>query len=233
MANSAVRRYQRYAVEEKGIQAKALANTPVEVFNISTTGACITTDERLQPGGKHIIALNAHNTSLLLRCKMIWRNPSVTVKDSYRTIYPSFKAGLAFKDLSSDKLIKLKDFIRLSGIPDVKRASSKYKTSALRFNVQSLEKGVLYFPTNSSVLTVSLGGMLIQTHQEFIPDKRLTMTLLLPGEDLPSKFQGRVTSIIPAHKHSEHLYHVGIAFINMKDSDKARLSRFIHYKQFT
>lgn len=233
MVNGVVRRYQRFPVEERGVQAKSLVNTDVELFNISTTGACITTDEQLQPGGKHLIALNAHNTHLLLRCKMIWRNPSVTVRDSFRTILPSFKAGLLFKDLSSDKLIQLKDYIRLTGIPDVKRASSKYKASALRFNVQSLEKAILYYPSNSTVQTISLGGMLIQTHQEFIPGKRLTMTLLLPGEDLPSKFQGRVTSILPAHKNGEHLYHIGIAFINMKDRDKARLSRFIYYKKFT
>ncbi|UCE78535.1 MAG: PilZ domain-containing protein [Nitrospiraceae bacterium] len=227
--NSGIRRFRRYDVDHMSMQAKALINTDVELSNISTTGACITTYERLQPGGRHLIELKAQKAPLLLRCKMIWRNPSVTVKDSYRTILPSFKAGLVFKDLSSDKLIQLKDYIRLSGIPDVKRASSKYKASALRFNVQSIENAVLYYPSKSTVKTISFGGMCIQTQHELIPEKRLTMTLLLPGEVLPSRFQGRVTSIIPAGNPGEQLYNTGIEFLNMKDRDKVRLGKLMHH----
>ncbi len=227
--NRGIRRFRRYAVDHMSMQAKALINTDVELSNISTTGACITTYERLQPGGRHLIELRAQKSPLLLRCKMIWRNPSVTVKDSYRTILPSFKAGLVFKDLSSDKLVQLKDYIRLSGIPDVKRASSKYKASALRFNVQTLERAILYYPSQSTVKTISLGGMCIQTPHELMPEKRLVMSLLLPGESLSSKFQGRVTSINPAGDAGEQVFNTGIEFLNMKEQDKARLGKFIHH----
>jgi Tfp pilus assembly protein PilZ len=215
-------------VEDKSILSKSLMSTLVELADISTTGAGVTAYERLELEGQNFIRLNSFN-ELFLECNIVWRNPSITIKNAHGMIVPSFKTGLQFKDLSPDKSILLEDFLRLFHVPDIKKASSAYKPRAPRFKIESSEKAVLYYLRISMVKKISLGGMLIKTTSAFFPGKEMTLALFIAREDLPIELHGRVTSIIPVCTNGDQFFNIGIEFLNIQRRDQTRLSRFIHY----
>lgn len=223
------RRYKRFIVENMDIHAKALFAMEVKLFDISTGGACIKATKILKLGGKYLIRLESDGKLLPLQSTAIWANLSESVKNARGEFMPVYKSGIAFKDTSSDKLVKLKDFIRVSGIPNEQRLSDKYRPSALRFKIYTNEKAVLNYPKTFTVKKVSLGGMLVETNYEIQIESRFLMALFPPDENLPIKFQGRIASCIEIPDKKSKNFDIGTEFLNMADNDRARLSKFIQF----
>jgi c-di-GMP-binding flagellar brake protein YcgR len=222
------RRYKRFVVENMDIHAKTLLAAETELLDISVTGACITAQKSLRFADKHLIKLESEGKHLPVQCTIIWKNLIGSAKNLSGEFVPVYKAGIAFKGISSDKLVRLKDFIRMSGIPKERRVRDEYGPSALRFKIDNNKKAVLYYQRTSMVKKISLGGMLIELYNGIKVDKRFPMALFLPNEDRQIRFQGRVASCIeiPGNK----LRHdIGIEFIDMQENDKSRLSKFLHF----
>lgn len=226
-SNVGKRRYRRFAVENMDVHAKTVLTAGIDFLNISTSGACIVTKTGLKSGDKYLIKLQCEGMHLSLPCVVIWESLCSGNKRSGRGGAASYKTGIAFKNMTSDKLVKLKDFIRVSGIPDARRLSDEYGPSALRFAVHSNRKAVLLYPKASPVRKISLGGVLVESNTVISVGKKFPMALLLPDEELPVRFRGRVASCIVVPHARPDLFHIGIEFLDMAPGDRSRVSRFL------
>jgi hypothetical protein len=228
ITHTGIRRYKRHAIGERNLRAKTLIATDAELLNISTTGACIKTRQIPHKGGTHYIRLESEGIDILLQCSVKWQDQDIDVKKSSRQYIPVYRTGITFHQIPSDSLVKLKDFMRVSGSPYVQRLSEKYRSSALRFSVRSNEKAVFYQYKPLSVKKISHGGMLVSSDYQYRVEKNFPMVLFLPNNHLPVKFQGRVASCVDMPHWKADSFDIGIQFIDMPALDRARLSSFIY-----
>jgi hypothetical protein len=221
------RRHQRFGVEKLGIYAKTLHATDAELLNISMTGACVTARESLKSADKHLIKFHSRGMAFTLHCRVIWEDSDLEVKSPDGESVPVYKAGVVFNDTASDKMVTLKDFIRVSGAPNEQTVSDTFGPSALRFNVYANEKVLLYYPKISPVKKISLSGMLMELDHAIEAERRFPMTLFLPHESLPIKFQGRVACCLEIPDKRSKRFDIGIEFLGMSEKDTSRLSKFL------
>jgi Tfp pilus assembly protein PilZ len=218
------RRFKRYAVEGIDIQAKMIFAEIVELFNVSTGGACIITTKTVKPGDNIVLRITDENINRPLKCTIIWETEADDTKEKIGIFH---KAGLQFKGVMPETLIQLKDYMRESGIPDESKLEDTYKPSALRFKVHKNEKAVMSYPTSYPVKKISLGGMLVETDREFQVEQRYPMAIYLPKEKHPIRFQGRIASQVMFKNDQKHNYGIGIEFLNLAAHDKTRLNKFL------
>jgi hypothetical protein len=225
--NGRKRRYKRFAVENMDVHAKTLFAAAIDLRNISMSGACIVSKKSVKFGEKCLIKLESEGMHLSLPCNVVWEALCCNLKKSGREFIPVYRTGVAFKDMPSDKLVKLKDFIRVSGIPNEQRLSDEYRSSALRFTVCAHEKAVLLYPKTSPVKKISLSGMLVESYNSIQVEKRFPMALVLPNEALPVRFQGRVASCIAMPDERPKRFDIGIEFLDMAECERSKVSKFI------
>ncbi len=222
------RRYKRFFLEGMDVRAKALFVSEVELLDISMSGCCVLSRKSFKLGEKCLIRLECEGNSFALRCKVVWEELRGSEKIAQEEVVPLYRTGIAFVKVSSDRLIQLKDFIRLSGIPNELKLGDQYVPSALRFRVQANPKALIYYPNTSPVKKISLGGMLMELYFDVSVEKRFPMALFLPDKNRPIKFQGRVASCIGMDDiHSKH-FDVGIEFLDMKENDRSRMTTFLN-----
>jgi len=219
------RRFKRYTVEGMEIQAKMVFAEIVELFNVSTGGACIITTKTVRPGDNIVLSITDENMNRPLKCTIIWEREAEDDTKAKLGIF--HKAGVQFKGVAPDILIQLKDYMRGSGVPDDKKLEDAYKSSALRFKVYKNEKAVMSYPISYPVKKISLGGMLVETEHEFQVEQRYPMAIYLPQDNQPIKFQGRIASQIPIKNDQMINYDIGIEFLNLAAHDKSRLNKFL------
>lgn len=227
----AKRRYKRYGVEKMDVRAKSLVASAANLLNISSSGACIASQTSLKLGGRHLILLKGNGVRLPLQCIVIWENLSGSVKKSFGDSVPLYRAGLQFSNMTSDKIIRLKDFIRISGISNDRKLGDEFKKSDLRFRIYSNESAVLAYPETHSVKKISLGGMLVESDKSVEPEKRFPMALFLPLINLPIKFKGRIASCIDVSDENSRRFDIGIEFLDMSNRDRSRLLTFLRLQQ--
>lgn len=220
------RRYKRYVVEGMEIHAKMVFEEVVELFNVSIGGACIITTKTLKPGDNIILRFKDENINRPLKCMIIWENEAEDEAKESLAIF--HKAGVQFKEITPDTLIKLKDYMREFGIPDEKEIGDEYKSSALRFKIYKNEKAVMNYPVSYPVKKISLGGMLVKTDRAFEIEQRYPMAIYFPKDNNPIKFQGRIASKIPIKDDQMHNYDIGIEILNLAENDKSMLNRFLY-----
>jgi hypothetical protein len=226
-ANAGKRRHKRFSVASMRVNAKTLFAAETNLRNISTSGACVVSKKSVKFGGKHLIKLESEGIRLSIPCTVVWETLSCGSNNSGQGIIPAYRTGIAFQDMTSDKLVKLKDFIRVSGIPNEQRLSDEYRASALRFTVCSNEKAVLLYPKKSPVRKISLSGMLIESNNSAQVEGKFPMALFLPDEALPIRFQGRVASCVSMPDGKPKRFGVGIEFIYMAESERSKVSKFL------
>jgi Tfp pilus assembly protein PilZ len=219
------RRYKRHVVDGMEIQAKMVFAEIVDLFDLSSGGACIVTTKSVKPGDNIVLRITDENINRPLKCTIIWeRDAEEDMKESPGIFH---KAGVQFKGLTPDTLIQLKDYMRDSGIPDEKKLEDEYQPSALRFKVYKNDKAVMSYPISYPVKKLSLGGMLVETDREFSVEQRYPMAIYLPQDNQPIKFQGRIASKIPKKNDQTYIYDVGIEFLNLAATDKSKLNKFL------
>ena len=226
VANTGKRRYKRFAVENMDVRAKTLFTTETNLRNISISGACIVSKKSVKFGEKYLIRLESQDIHLSLPCVVVWETLCCNVNKSGRGFIPAYRTGIAFQGMTSDKLVKLKDFIRLAGIPNEQRLSDEYRPSALRFTVYANEKAVLLYPKTSPVKKISLSGMLVESYNIAQVEKKFPMALVLPNET-PIRFQGRVASCITTAGGRLKRFGVGIEFLDMPEHERSKVSKFL------
>jgi hypothetical protein len=217
------RRHPRYSVERFGIQAHMLFSEEVSLYDVSIGGACIHTTKDLRIGGKHLINIPDGKTPHYIRCRTIWKRESISDDNSRQ----GYMAGLQFQGIAPDELVRLKDFMRIYGVPDEKRTSDNYQPSPLRFMVVSNNKASLKLPTILNVRKISLGGMLIESDSALGLEDRYPVKLPLSHASAAIICKARIASVIPQAGGSKPCFDIGIEFLCMEDADKARLDRFI------
>jgi hypothetical protein len=219
------RRFKRFPVEGMKVHAKVIVAEIIELSNISIKGACITTTKPMRPGDNVLVKIEYEKVHLSLSGIVIWEK-EIEGMDNIEEPVAIYKAGVQFKGISTDTLIQLKDFMRVSGIPDKKMLSREYQPSPLRFNICTNEKAVISCPMTYSVKKISLGGMLVETNCALEIERRYPMAIYLPNENTPIKFQGRIASRIKIQEEKTKLFDIGIEFLNLEENDKSRLNSF-------
>jgi c-di-GMP-binding flagellar brake protein YcgR len=221
------RRYKRFSVEGMNIHTKVIFDEMIELSNISVSGACLITTKILRHGDNVLLRIPYEKIYSPLKCTVIWENVSESVTDTKENYATLYKAGIQFKEVSSNTLVQLKDFMRVSGIPDEKKLSDEYQPSALRFNIHMNKRALLIYPAIYPVKKLSLGGMLVETNCELEIEDKYPMALYIPKEDLPIKFQGRIASKIAIPDEKLNHFDIGIEFLNLAENHRSRLNKFI------
>lgn len=219
------RRYKRYIVEGMEIHTKMIFSEMIELSNISIGGACIITTKDLKPDDNLIIRIKDKNINEPLKCTVIWENEAGDKNKKKEGIVILNKAGVKFKEVKPDTLIKLKDYMRESGIPEEEKLREEYKSSALRFKVYKNEKAIMSYPVSYPVKKISLGGMLVEAGHKFKIEQRYPLAIYLPQGTLPIKIHGRIASLIPIPDEKKNRYDIGIEFLNLSGNDKSKLNR--------
>lgn len=177
----------------------------------------------LNVGRKYLISIPDKQSSLYVGSAVVWKHEQVTTEGTSR----GCKAGLRFLSTSSDDLVRLKDFMRTTGIPDDRRVSDEYKSAPLRFHIKSDEKAVLKCPEMLNVIKISHGGMLLGSHCALTLEDKYPIKLRLSDESEPIKCKGRIASILIHAENIRPKFDIGVEFLSMDDSDKTRLEGFI------
>ena len=228
LMNTWTRRYERFAVEDMALQAKTLFATEIELLDVSMTGACIIAKKSLKTGDQHLLKLHNKEMAFTLQGVVVWVTFGGSVKNVREEAVPVYRAGVMFKNISSDKLVKLKDFMRTFGIPDGEKVLDEYPPTALRFRINATEGAVLYYYKTSPVKKISLSGMLMEGYNGIKLEWRAPMALFLPNGNAPLKFRGRVASCIEIPGRRSKHYDIGVEFLDMPEDDRLRLSEFLH-----
>lgn len=221
------RRYVRYPIEGRNIQAKMILSEEVDVANMSIGGACIVTKRTMSPGEKVLISIADGNIDQPLKCKVIWESESSN--DDQENRAASYKTGVQFQDVPPYTLIRLKDYMRESGVPDMKKLNDQHLPSSLRFKIYRNQKAFMKYPSTCPVKKISLGGMLIETNQEYAVEQRYSMAVYLSDESPPIKCIGRIASQLPVSNQPAVRYDTGIEFFKLADQDRTQLRTFISH----
>ncbi|MEW6570374.1 MAG: PilZ domain-containing protein [Nitrospirota bacterium] len=219
------RRFPRFSVEGKGVRSKMIFSERAELRNVSIGGACFITSVALRPHKRVLIKIGSERIDEPLKGMSIWTNRNKTVQDSGGE-RSSYSIGIEFRDVTSNALIQLKDFMRASGVPEEKSLGD-HQPSPLRYAIIRNEKAVINYPETCRVKKLSLCGMLMETDRELPVEQKYPMALFLPKEDEPIKFHGRIASLIPLTDKKRLLYDTGVEFLDLTESDRSRLEGFI------
>ncbi len=203
------------------IHAHMLFSEEVVLNDISVTGACIHTMKDLRVDGRYLINISDGKKPRYLRCRAVWKFPDDRAQQGYT-------AGLQFQNIASDEVVRLKDFMRTSGVPDEKMAGDDYKPGALRFMIVSNKKATLKLPKLLPVRKISLGGMLIESDSALGLEERYPLKLPLSQESSSITCQARIASVVPRSGNENPRFDIGIEFLSLKDNDRANLGKFIH-----
>ncbi len=225
------RRFRRFRVESLNIRAKTLFAAEAELLNISLAGACLKTEQSVKATEKQIVRLGADNQLLTLPCSVIWEDQVPVSPKSTRKSAPAYKAGVAFSPLLPYKVVILKDFIRLSGVPYEQKETVNLKPSLLRFHLHSHSRAVMYYTKTALVKKIGLGGMLAELHCEMPRGKMFLMELFLPDGSPPMRFRARIASSMPTPGRAPGHFDTGIEFLDMTTVDKFRLSKFLLFSK--
>ena len=141
---------------------------------------------------------------------------------------PAYVAGLRFRDISSGEIVRLKDYMRLNGVPDDRTVGDEYGPAALRFHIKPDEKAVLARIETLAVSKISKGGMLIRGSSQLDPEARYSMRMCLADEANPIMITGRIASVIARAEDAKPLFDIGVEFLAMEADDRTRLDRFIN-----
>lgn len=212
------RRAPRFVVE--GIHGTMTSASQVEVLNMSITGAAIRLDRNLRVGGEYSLRLELSDTVLAVKGVVVWSVLSEIQKGREDETKPFYSAGMKFKDILSQRLMELLEFI------DQHKIVQENRLGGLRFHIDAPGKALLDVPQSYRVKVISLSGLLIETEQPLELRQVYPMDVSLE-EGGTLLFSGRIAYcspvVDPAHKRHE----IGVAFVEMGAPDRARLAKFI------
>jgi len=221
------RRHERYSTEGMDVQAKMVLSEEVDIANMSIGGACVVTKRTVTPGENILLNFADASIDRTLKCRVVWeREPA---GDAAETSSRHYQAGVRFQDVPPYTLIRLKDFMRESGVPDMKKLDEQYLPSSLRFKIYRNRKAFMKYPSSCPVKKISLGGMLIETNQEYAVEQRYPMALYLSDKNAPITCTGRIASQLPVRNEQAVRYDTGIEFLNLADHDRSHLRKFLSH----
>jgi hypothetical protein len=217
------RRYKRYLIEGMDITCRMLFTTDVKILDMSLSGAAIELDKRLEMGSSYALKVLDEGKGLSLNGEVVWVTISSWKKNSKGETIPRYKAGLRFDNVLSEKGLEVFGF--LSDKANVQQVS--LRLGGVRMLLDS-DDSVIDYPQTFSIKSISLGGIRVETEHPLPKDSTFPLELsLFRSEGPPIKCMGRVVT------HREHpsgnpdLFEVSVEFLDMGDTDRLRLERFI------
>lgn len=212
------RHHPRFIVE--GVQGRMIFASQVEVLNLSLGGVAIKADRRLNIGGEYTLKLELAGESVDIKGVVVWSVMSGMHKDSDSDTVPEYSAGLRFKDIFTERLLRLMAFI------DRHKVFEEHRVGGLRFRIDAPGKALLDSPEEYRVRLISRSGMLIETQHTLELDRVYPMEISPPGAEA-IHFEGRVASAVEVGPASPALYEFGIEFLALTADDDGRLQAFI------
>lgn len=216
------RKYQRYKIDGMAIYGKALCPAEVQIHNISLGGAHITIKKKLEIGSEYVLHLMHKGTELVpIKGVVLWEELEGSATNDLGETVPVYSVGIEFKGVITSKGSDLLTFIE--------KATSDFtlRLKGLRVKLHVSEKAILQYPENYTVKKIGMGGMLIETMQEFSIETKFPMEIMFPGEPEQVMFLCRVASCMVIENKSPECFDVGIEFIEVQDKDRIILEKFI------
>jgi hypothetical protein len=217
------RLHKRFVVE--GMEGTLMFATDVEILNISINGVALKANRRLEIGREYTLKLEYMDKSASLNGFVVWSVLSELGKGPHNEKVPVYKAGMKFTNVISEKMASLLDFIEENKVALENRLM-------IRFDVKSPDKASLNGPHNYKVKKVSNGGMLIVIDMPLRVEDRLPMEIYLHG-DKAIRVLGRVASCLEVSDESPMHYDIGIEFLEISQTDKAKFNEFIESLRLT
>ena len=212
------RRAPRFVVE--GLQGTMTSASQVEILNMSISGAAIRLDRNLRVGGDYSLRLEMNDTVLAVKGVVVWSVLSEIQKGREDETKPFYSAGMKFKDVLSQRLMELLEFI------DQHKIVQENRLGGLRFHIDAPGKALLDVPQNYRVRVISLSGLLMETEQPLDLRESYPMEVTLEsGETI--RFTGRVAYCSDPADGAGKRYEIGVAFVDMPAGDRSRLGKFI------
>ena len=217
------RRYNRFKLNDREVNGTMLLTSEVKVIDISISGISLKVNRRLNIGSDYTLKLEGRKT-LSLKGTVVWCSLIETSKGSQGDIVHIYSAGMQFEDMSDKRITELQYFI------DSHKIEAAYGIGGarrnMRFHIKGPKNAVLIYPDDYKVITISLGGMLIECLRNFEIGSRIPMEMFI-HYDNPLKFVGRVASSQAIDKEGQKQYNIGIEFLDLSEKDRKILASFI------
>jgi hypothetical protein len=133
---------------------------------------------------------------------------------------PEYSAGFRFTNVLTDKVRDLVDFIERN------KGGEEERVTGIRFQIGRAETATLDTDEVCEVKLISRSGMMIQAQRRFEVDGIYTIQILPPDQE-PIRFRGRVASQFESSQGFLTRYDLGIEFLEMSEEDRHRLTSFI------
>jgi hypothetical protein len=212
------RRCPRFTVEN--IHGRLVAESEVDILNMSISGAAVKVERRLTMGGHYNLKLDRGTGMLTVKTEVVWSVLTEFRRDEDGDEIPVYSAGLKFVDVLTPRITELLSFIDDHKIIDEKRLGG------LRMHIDAPGKASLDYPEGYKVLVLSRTGMLIETDHGMTLDGVCPMEVVLPGTE-PLRFSGRVVTLKERLDETRPRREIGIEFQEMSDGDRSRLSKYL------
>jgi c-di-GMP-binding flagellar brake protein YcgR len=211
------RRFPRFTVE--GVHGKMALSTVVDVVNLSLGGMAVRADRRFNIGSECTLKLPVGERDLTVQGVVVWSSLTGVTRKGEDTV-PQYSAGIRFRDMISDRLEDLIDFI------DRHKIAQEHRLSGIRFLIKASGKATVNGVENYKVKLISLSGMLIEAARAFTVDETYPMEILPPNQE-PIVFTGRVASVMENDLADQTTNQIGIEFLEMAPEQRRRLTTFI------
>lgn len=212
------RRYPRFTVEN--IHGRLIAESEVDILNMSISGAAIKVERRLTMGAHYNLKLDRDGSVITVGTEVVWSVLTEFRKGDEGEEVPVYSAGLKFLDVLTPRITELLAFIDAHKIIDEKRLGG------LRLHIDAPGKAALDYPEGYQVLVLSRTGMLIETHHVVNVDGICAMEVTLP-DGATLRFSGRVVTVKERADEVRPRREIGIEFVDMPEADGARLAKYL------
>ncbi|HPR63979.1 MAG TPA: PilZ domain-containing protein [Thermoanaerobaculia bacterium] len=219
------RRHQRFVVEGLDVQCKMLITAEARLINISLGGAFISTMTRLNIGSEYTLRIECQDRELVLKGNVVWERVAYLRMDEKGNKFPTYEAGVRFKDVLTGTGADLVDFMERN----VAEHQFHVRLQGLRVKILGMESAtILDHHKIYQVKKLSIGGMLIVSDQAFVPEERFKMELIFPGNGDHVTFMGRIAYSGEVSDSRPLSFDTGIEFFDMEKNDRKKLEAFVH-----
>jgi len=214
------RRHRRIDLEYMNVQARTILTSECKILDMGMRGVRLATTQRLNINDKYSIKFNIDGKRILNKGTVRWARLVGNQKGQNQDSIPLFMTGIEFDSVLTDKGEEILHVLDECSGNVGKRFGGK------RVRIHAPGQTVLNVFREYPIKQISSGGMLVETDQEFVLDKRFFWAFNFPEDDI-IRCQGRVASCLETFTNNMKRYNIGIEFMDVQKEDRINLTRFI------
>lgn len=207
------RQYKRIPLKGDEVRVEMMTETTAQVADLSSFGIRVKGPRRLKPGTPCTVTIDNKGSLLVFQGKSVWEKFAGWAAKPGGQVDALFFSGIQLEEDGHQDLIA-----GTSGGAFDSGKAVRVKTSGMTVRLSDAE--------SLTVLNLSYGGVLAEALNSLEPGTERIIRLFLPDSPDSIKCMARVTSCKPVRYESEKLYHIGLEFIAMDDSQAERLKVF-------